>query len=74
MATEKELNELIDRAVTDLDFRAQLAADPEKAVKEAGYDLTEEQLTGLRAADLSSVSDTLGERVSKSGYDFWPSD
>jgi hypothetical protein len=67
-------NELIGRAVTDLDFRAQLMEDPEKAIKDAGYDITEEQLAGLKAADLDSLSDSLGERLSKSGYDFWPSD
>jgi hypothetical protein len=73
MATEKELSELIGRAVTDLDFRAQLIEDPEKAIKDAGYDITEEQLAGLKAVDLGSLSDTLGERLSK-GYDFWNAD
>jgi hypothetical protein len=74
MATEKELGELIGRAVTDLDFRAQLMEDPEKAIKDAGYDITEEQLAGLKAVDLSSVSGILDERLSKSGYDFWNAD
>jgi hypothetical protein len=73
MATEKELSELIGRAVTDLDFRAKLVEDPAKAAKEAGCDITEEQLAGLQAADLGSLSDTLGERLSK-GYDFWNAD
>jgi hypothetical protein len=73
MTTEKELGDLIGRAVSDLDFRAKLIEDPEKAIQEAGYDITEEQLAGLKAADISSISDTLGERLSK-GYDFWNAD
>jgi hypothetical protein len=65
MATEKEIHELIGRAVADSEFRAKLVEDPEKAVKEAGYELTEEQLAGLKAADMSDLSESLDERLSK---------
>ncbi len=65
MATEKEVHELIGRAVADAKFRASLVEDPEKAVKEAGYDLTEEQLAALKKADLEDLGADLDDRLSK---------
>ena len=65
MATEKEFHELIGRAVADPEFRAALIEDPETAVAEAGYELTEEQLAGLKATDFKSLSEGLDERLSK---------
>jgi len=69
MATEKEMHEVIGRTVADPDFRAKLVADPEKALKEAGYDLTEEQMAALKQVDLEGFSADLDERVSKM---YWP--
>ena len=65
MATEKEMHELIGRAIADPEFRAGLVEDPEKAIKETGYELTEEQLAGLKATDLQALSEGLDERLSK---------
>jgi len=65
MATEKEMYELIGRAIADPEFRARLVQDPEKAVAEAAYELTEEQLAGLKATDLQALSEGLDERLSK---------
>jgi hypothetical protein len=67
LATGKEMEELIGRAVTDPEFRAKLIEDPEKAIKEAGYDyeLTEEQLAGLKTIDPEASSEELEERLSK---------
>ena len=65
MATQKEMHQLIGHAVADADFRASLVEDPEKALKEAGYDLTEEQLAALKQADLAGVGTDLDERLSK---------
>lgn len=65
MATEKELHELIGRAVADPDFRAALIEDPDKAAAEAGYELTSAQLAGLKQADLKALSEGLDERLSK---------
>lgn len=67
MATEKELHELIGRVVADPEFRAALMEDPEKAVEEAGYELTDEQMAGLKKADLKALTEGLDERLSKSG-------
>ena len=66
MATQKELNELIGRMVADPDFRAALMQDPEKAVKAAGYDLTEQQIAGLKQTDLKGLTEGLDARLSKS--------
>ncbi len=65
MATQKEIHELIGRTVADPDFRASLMEDPEKAVKDAGYDLTEEQLAALKKVDLEGFSADLDDRLSK---------
>ncbi len=65
MATEQEFHELIGRTIADPELRAQVLEDPEKAVQEAGYELTEEQLAFLKAIDLESVSGDLDKRFSK---------
>ncbi len=66
MATEKEMYELIGRAVVDHEFRAQLMADPEQAAKEAGYTLTSEQLAALKSTDGKGLAAILNERLPKS--------
>jgi hypothetical protein len=65
MATEKEMHELLGRAMTDAGFRAALTADPAGAAAGLGFSLTEEQLAGLKASDLATASEGLDERLSK---------
>jgi hypothetical protein len=65
MATEKEMNELLGRALTDSRLRAALLEDPLKAAASLGLSLTDEQLAALRASDLSLGLDGLDERLSK---------
>jgi hypothetical protein len=65
MATEKEMYEVIGRALVDPDFRASLKESPKAAVEAAGYELTSEQLAALRDADLSAAAESLGDRISK---------
>ena len=65
MATEKEMYELIGRAVADADFRKKLTANPEEAAKEAGYTLTDEQLAALNSADAKGIAGVLEERFPK---------
>ena len=65
MATEKEMYELLGRALADPQLRAALAEDPVKAARGLGYDLTDEQLAGLRASDLGALAEGLDERLSK---------
>ena len=68
MPEEKnKMHELIGRAIADPDFRAALIADAKKAIKEAGYDLTEEEMTSLGQIDLMAAAEELGDRLSKCG-------
>jgi hypothetical protein len=66
MATEKEMYELIGRAVADPEFRKKIAANPEEAAKEAGYTLTAEQLEALKSEDAKGIATVLEERFPKS--------
>ncbi|ADN36094.1 conserved hypothetical protein [Methanolacinia petrolearia DSM 11571] len=66
MATEKEMYELIGRAVADAEFRKKLTANPEEAAKEAGYILTDEQLAALESEDAKGIATVLEERFPKS--------
>ena len=68
MATENQMYELIGRMVADPAFRASLVEDPEKAVKDAGYELTEEQMAALTERDLKALSADLDERLSKEAH------
>ena len=66
MATEKEIHQLVGRAVVDAEFRKKLMADPENTVKEAGYDLTDEQLKALKSIDGKGLALVLDETLPKS--------
>ena len=65
MATEKELQELLGRALADEAFRARLLDDPRQAVRDAGYELTEEQLAALKMIDTQTLTEALDERLVK---------
>ncbi len=65
MATEKEMYELVGRAVMDAEFRKKLMADPEQAAKEAGFTLTAEQLAALKSAEGKGLAAVLEERLPK---------
>ena len=67
MATQKEIHELVGRAVVDADFRKKLIADPEGTVKEAGYSLTDEQLKALKDMNGKGLASVLDESLSKFG-------
>ena len=51
MAEKDELRTIAGKALADPAFREKLLADPEAAVKEAGFDLTPEQLEALKGMD-----------------------
>ena len=51
MAEEVELRTIAGKALADPAFREKLIADPEAAVKEAGIELTPEQLEALKGMD-----------------------
>jgi hypothetical protein len=65
MATEKEMYELLGRAMAEPEFRAALIADPAGAAASIGTTLTENQAAALQASDLSTMAEGLDERLSK---------
>jgi len=68
MASQKEMYEIIGRAVAHQDFRNELIKNPEKAAEGLGYTLTPEQVKALHDADLSTISEELTGRVSKMSF------
>jgi hypothetical protein len=65
LATEKEWQELLGRALADEAFRAQLFDDPRQGALDAGYDLTAEQLAVIKATDIQTLAEALDERLVK---------
>ena len=65
MASEKEMQELLGRALADEEFRARLFDDPRQAARDVGYELTEEQLAALKTIDLQTLAEALDERLVK---------
>lgn len=56
---------LIERWTQDLDFRAELRADPEGTVRRLGLPLSEEEWEALRTIDWSLSDQELELRVNK---------
>ncbi|HWQ67321.1 MAG TPA: Os1348 family NHLP clan protein [Methanospirillum sp.] len=67
MALEREIYEIIGRAVADKNFRAELMKDPKQATRELGYTLTDEQIASLKESELGQISEELNARISKMG-------
>jgi hypothetical protein len=65
MANERQLLELLGRALADEEFRALLFDDPRSAARQMGCELTDEQVAALKASDLQSVAEGLDERLVK---------
>ncbi len=64
MATKEQMADLLGKAMADAEFRTSLMADPAKAAAALGMSLSDEQLAGLKEADLSKA-EGLDERLSK---------
>ena len=59
---------LIERAVTDAEFRSELFANPTDTVTKYGYDLSDDQMNALSSMsheDLVNLAEDLDERLSK---------
>jgi hypothetical protein len=68
MATEKEIYEIIGRAVADPEFRKRLIADPKATAQESGYTLTDEQVALLKSAEGEGLASLLEDRLPKDYY------
>jgi hypothetical protein len=61
MAAEKDLRTVAGKALADPEFRQKLIDDPEAAVKEAGIELTDDQMEALRQMDKEQFEQGIGE-------------
>lgn len=64
---QRDVERLIGRAVLDPEFRARLLADPEKAIREEGFDLTEEELETVTGVDREKAKATLEDMAALAG-------
>ena len=63
--TQDAMKELLDRWTNDSGFGEQYQADPEQAIRSAGYDLSEEDWQAVRSADFELSDAALAERINK---------
>jgi hypothetical protein len=58
---------LIDKLITDEEFRRSFLAAPEKVAAEEGWDLTAQEIALLKSAeDLEELAEEIEQRISKS--------
>ena len=62
--SEEIVKAIVDRYVTDERFRADLRADPEAAIRDAGFELDDEERALLKSIDFSQTEEQLSERMS----------
>ncbi|NIV33904.1 MAG: hypothetical protein GWN58_32000 [Anaerolineae bacterium] len=55
----QDIERLIGRAVLDPEFRERLFADPEKAIREAEFDLSDEEMAALKKIDPQQARDAV---------------
>lgn len=61
MATQEDLRTVAGKAVADPAFRQRLLENPEAAVREAGIDLTPEQMKALKEMDKAELEKGLAD-------------
>jgi hypothetical protein len=61
MAETDDLRGVAGKALADLEFRKKLIENPEAAVKEAGFDLSGEQMKALKEMDKETFDKGLEE-------------
>lgn len=64
---ETVVRQIVDRYVSDERFRADVRANPEAAIRDAGFELDEEERDLLKSIDFSQTDEQLAERVSATG-------
>ena len=62
-----DLERLVGRAVVDKEFRDKLLADPEQAVQDAGFSLSDEEAERLKAG----VGQTSSEQFDQQFWGGW---
>ena len=61
MATQEDLRAVAGKAVADPAFRQKLLDNPEKAVRDAGIDLSPEQMAALKNMDKEELEKGLAD-------------
>ena len=61
MATQNDLRAVAGKALADQEFRQKLIDDPEAAVKEAGIELSGEQMKALKEMDKEQLEEGLSD-------------
>jgi RNA polymerase-interacting CarD/CdnL/TRCF family regulator len=67
---KKDLERLIGRAVLNPKFRERLLADPEKTIRDKGFELTEEEMAQIKEIDPESAR-TLLEQMAAMPRESW---
>lgn len=52
---KKDVERLVGRAILDAEFRERLLADPEKTVREEGFNLNKKEMAALKEVDAERV-------------------
>lgn len=61
MTSKDELHSIAGKALADPEFRQKLMEDPEAAVKDAGIELTDEQMAALKEMDKDQLEHGLAD-------------
>ncbi len=61
----EEIGKLVDRWLKDEKFRQEVRKNPEKTVRAAGVNFTEEEWKALRSMDWNCSDEELKTRISK---------
>jgi hypothetical protein len=67
---QENLERLVGRAVLDPKFRERLFADPERAIREEGFDLTPEEVELVKSVD-KQKAETLAEEIGATPESTW---
>ena len=62
------IDALVERYLDDPQFRADFSRNPEATVRRAGFDLDDEELAALHAADGVRLGEALRARVSRASF------
>lgn len=62
--SEEIVKEIVDRYVSDETFRAEVRVDPEGAIRNAGFELDDEERALLKSIDFSQTDEQLSKRLS----------
>jgi hypothetical protein len=58
---KKDVERLVGRAILDAEFRERLFADPEKTVREEGFNLNKKEMAALKEVDAEKAMALAGE-------------